>query len=412
MFELDMSQSVEYHYGLKVRIFPSSYQKLQIKRSSDASRFIYNELVAIDKELNLLRKVKTYISIVEQRIQQLEARRKSFVKIADFHPWLNDPLIDSLAKSSAMRAYQTAWKRFRDVSGTGTPSFHKKSYEETYQTCNQRSHDLFSGSIRFLDKNHVQLPKLGRIRIKNSQKFIFENGQDIKIGMTSVSKDSLGHYFVSFSLTSSKPFKTALKVNNNPVGIDLNTENFLTTSNGDVIDNPRYFRKSLKKLKKAQRILSRRARRAKVAKKSLRIAKNYQKQRLVVAQLQKQVFNKRQNFLHNVSTTLIKNHDQVIAEELRSKNMMRNHRLAMSIQDVGWRSFLTMLDYKALLYNRVVKTINPRNTTQTCSTCGYLLRDNHKLTLKDREWTCPQCDSHHVRDVNAAKNILAKGLTA
>ena len=407
-----VKQSSEYSYGLKVRIFPSSYQKLQIKRSSDASRFIYNELVAINKELYLLKQVGTYVSVVAQRIQQLEARRKSFVKIADFHPWLNDPLIDSLAKSNAIRAYQTAWKRFCNVQGTGTPNFHKKSYEEKYQTSNQRSHDLFSGNIRFLDKNHIQLPKLGRIRIKNSQKFIFEHGQDIKIGMTSVSKDSLGHYFASFSLTSSKPFKTALKTNNNPIGVDLNTENFLTTSNGDVIDNPRYFRKSLKKLKKAQRILSRRARRAKIAKKSLRFAKNYQKQRLVVAQLQKQVFNKRQNFLHNVSTTLIKNHDQVIAEELRSKNMMRNHRLAMSIQDVGWRGFLTMLDYKATLYNRLVKLVDPRNTTQTCSNCGYLLTDNHKLTLKDREWTCPHCHSHHVRDVNAAKNILAKGLTA
>jgi len=92
-----MSQSVnqptEYAYGLKVRIFPSSYQKLQIKRSSDASRFIYNELVAINKELYLLRKVKIYISAVQQRIQQLEARRKSFVKIADFHPWLKDSCI-------------------------------------------------------------------------------------------------------------------------------------------------------------------------------------------------------------------------------------------------------------------------------------------------------------------------------
>ena len=117
-----MSQSVkqptEYAYGLKVRIFPSSYQKLQIKRSSDASRFIYNELVAINKELYLLKQVKTYVSVVQQRIQQLEARSRSSMKIADFQPWLKDSLIDSLAKSNAIRAYQTAWKRFRDVPGT------------------------------------------------------------------------------------------------------------------------------------------------------------------------------------------------------------------------------------------------------------------------------------------------------
>ena len=79
---------------------------------------------------------------------------------------------------------------------------------------------------------------------------------------------------------------------------------------------------------------------------------------------------------------------------------------------MGWRGFLTMLDYKAKMYNRTFKTVNPRNTTQTCSTCGYLLTGNNKLTLKDREWTCPHCHSHHLRDVNAAKNILALGLSA
>ena len=406
------TESVKYFYGLKVRIYPSSYQKLQIKRSSDAARFIYNELVAIDKELYALEKVKTYITVVSKRIEQLKERRASFKQMEIFHPWLHDSLVDSLAKSNAMTAHKEAWKRYHDVPGTGVPKFHKKSYIHKYQTSNQKSKDLFSGSIRFLDKKHVRLPKLGPIRIKNSQKFIFENGSDIKIGKTVISKDSLNHYYASFTLISSKPFKKALTRSDKIVGIDLNTENFLTTSNADVVENPRYYRKSLKKLTKAQKVLSRRYRVAKKAGKSLRTSKNYQKQRLVVARLYQQVFNKRQNFLHNLSTTLIKNHDFVVAEELRSKNMMRNHRLAMSIQDVGWRSFLTMLDYKAELYNRDFKTIDPRNTTQTCSTCNYLLTGDEKLTLKDREWNCPQCHSHHVRDVNAAKNILAKGLIA
>ena len=109
--------------------------------------------------------------------------------------------------------------------------------------------------------------------------------------------------------------------------------------------------------------------------------------------------------------TLIKNHDQVIAEELRSKNMLRNHRLAMSIQDAGWRSFLSMLEYKAILYHKTFKTINPKNTTQTCSSCGHVLTGTQKLTLSDRKWTCPICNTFHVRDENAAKNILRIGLT-
>ncbi|WP_156407442.1 RNA-guided endonuclease InsQ/TnpB family protein, partial [Levilactobacillus parabrevis] len=106
----------------------------------------------------------------------------------------------------------------------------------------------------------------------------------------------------------------------------------------------------------------------------------------------------------------IKNHDLVVAEELRSKNMLQNHALAMSITDVGWRTLLAMLSYKADLYGRKFLTINPRNTTQTCSDCGHVLTDKNKLTLADRKWTCPSCGTFHVRDHNAAKNILAKGL--
>ncbi|WP_156407466.1 RNA-guided endonuclease InsQ/TnpB family protein, partial [Levilactobacillus parabrevis] len=109
-------------------------------------------------------------------------------------------------------------------------------------------------------------------------------------------------------------------------------------------------------------------------------------------------------------TALIKNHDLVVAEELRSKNMLRDHALAMSIADVGWRTLLDMLTYKAALYGRRLLTVNPRNTTQTCSHCGNVMTGKNKLALADRKWTCPNCGAFHVRDHNAAENILAKGL--
>ncbi|MDO7806575.1 transposase, partial [Lactiplantibacillus pentosus] len=177
------------------------------------------------------------------------------------------------------------------------------------------------------------------------------------------------------------------------VGIDLNTDNFLTDSNGNVVANPRYYRSIKGKLAKAQRKLSRRALRAKKEQRPLRNSKNYQKQRALVATLQRKVANRRNNFLHLVSTTLIKNHDLVVAEELRSKNMLRNHALAMSIADVGWRTLLGMLSYKAKLYNRQFVTISPRNTTQTCHECGFVMGNagTKKLTLNDRDWTCPKC---------------------
>lgn len=181
---------------------------------------------------------------------------------------------------------------------------------------------------------------------------------------------------------------------------------------GNVVANPRYYRSMRSKLAKAQRKLSRRATRAKKEHRLLRRSANYQRQRRVVANLQRKVANQRHNFLQLLSTILIKNHDLVVAEELRSKNMLRNHALAMSISDVGWRTFLDMLAYKANLYNRKFITVNPRNTTQTCSQCQFVMGtdETHKLILKDRDWTCPRCQTHHIRDWNAAKNILAKGL--
>lgn len=216
-------------------------------------------------------------------------------------------------------------------------------------------------------------------------------------------------------LASEQPFVN--KVNNETatsIGIDLNIDNFLTDSEGKIVANPRYYRSVKGTLAKAQRKLSRRALRAKKEHKPLSNAKNYQKQRNVVAAIQRKIAYRRKNFLHLVSITLIKKHDLVVAEELRSKNTLRNHALAMSISDVGWRTLLGMLAYKADLYGQKFITVNPRNTTQTCSACGFVMGTGttNKLTLADRDWTCPQCETYHIRDHNAAKNILAKGIAS
>ncbi len=132
---------------------------------------------------------------------------------------------------------------------------------------------------------------------------------------------------------------------------------------------------------------------------------------MLVAELHAKAMNQRHNFLRQVPTALIKNHDLAVAEELRSKNMLKNHALALSISDVDWRTFLGMLTYKADLYGHQFITISPRNTTQTCHNCVFVMGtdDTKKLTLADREWTCPNCGTRHIRDWNAAKNILDKG---
>ncbi|MEY8736523.1 RNA-guided endonuclease InsQ/TnpB family protein [Lactobacillus sp. AN1001] len=407
---------LSYHYGIKIRIYPSSQQKQIIKLNSDIARTVYNKLIAIDKELYQLNLVKLPLDIVVKRIVELK-KRKNYKNLINHFQYMQNKNIDSLTIANAKQNYQKAWNMYKKVHQAGTPKFHKKRYAEKYQTNAQygkgANMDVFSSTgVKFLDMKHIQLPKLGRIRISGSHRKLLDHKQDIRMGTVTVSKSVDDKYFVSMQLGSDTPFVEKKKVTNSQIGVDLNTDNFLTDSEGNIIANPRYYRFIKGKLAKAQRKLSRRQLRAKKDGCNLRNAKNYQKQRLVVAKLQARVRRQRNNFLHKVSTELINNHDLVVAENLRGKNMLKNHALAMSISDVGWRTFLQMMEYKANLYGRTFITVDPKNTTQICSDCGFIMGKDgsSKLTLADRKWTCPNCHKHHIRDWNAAKNILAKGL--
>ena len=406
---------MQYQYGLKMRCYPSDQQKQLIKINSDASRFIYNEMVAIGKELMQLRRVKLPIDTVQDRIKQLTMRQNA-KQMSNHHQFLEDRRIDSLAKANTIQNYRKAWNAFRKVHTVGVPKFHRKNYRWRYQTnCQypgQKIALLTNGTVCFLDNSHVKVPKIGLLRVVGSQARLLKRMCETRIGTVTLTKDPADRFFLSVQLASDESFVKVSKANRGHIGIDLNTNNFLTDSDGNTVPNPRYYRTIKGKLAKEQRILSRRQRRAKKEHRSLRDSKNYQKQRLLVAKLHAKVMNQRHNFLQQISTALIKNHDLVVAEELRSKNMLKNNALALSISDVGWRSFFGMLAYKADLYGRQFITISPRNTTQTCHNCGFVMGTNGtaKLTLADRKWTYPNCNTHHIRDWNAAKNILDKGI--
>lgn len=406
---------MEYHYGLKMRCYPSDQQKQVIKANSDASRFVYNEMVAIGKELMQLKRVKLPIDTVQDRIEQLTLRQNA-KQMSNHYQFLEDKRIDSLAKANAIQNYRKAWNAFRKVHTAGVPKFHRKSYRWRYQTncqySGQKTALLTNGTVCFLDSNHVKVPKIGRLRVSGSQTRLLRRTCETRIGTVTLTKDPADRFFLSMQLASDDPFVKSVKSNQGPIGIDLNTDNFLTTSEGEIVNNPRYYRTIKGRLAKEQRVLSRRQRRAKKENRPLRKSKNYQKQRLLVAKLMAKVRDRRQDFLHNRSMALIKNHDLVVAEELRSKNLLKNHALAMSIADVGWRTFLQMLTYKANLYGKTFITVNPANTTQTCHNCSFVMgtEGTDKLTLADREWDCPHCGVHHIRDHNAAQNILDKGI--
>lgn len=195
---------------------------------------------------------------------------------------------------------------------------------------------------------------------------------------------------------------------NSAIGIDLGITDFAILSDGQKIDNNKFTTKMAQKLKREQRKLSKRALLAKKKSINLLEVKNCQKQKRKVARLHEKVMNQRNDFLNKLITEIIKNHDIICIEDLNTKGMLRNHKLAKSISDVSWSSFVTKLQYKADWYGReIIKIDKWFPSSQVCSECGH---QDTKKSLGIREWTCPICHTHHDRDINASINILTEGL--
>lgn len=446
---LPRMNALKYHFGLQMQCYPSAGQQKLIDFNANNDRFLYNRDVAINRaqysrkllmvenQWKTNRKLpfgiryrKAYWDVIRFLpfrlnwlvIKEIDAQIKDS-QLKHHYPWFDNKLTDSLVAKNVHMKFRTALHLMK-VTGNSWPNFHKKGYRLTYQTsCSytgKQGTNLFTGSVRFLDVNHLWVPKLGRIRVAGSQKRILDRSRQqlMRIGTVTICHRADGKFTISLQLGSNQPFVNVDKQLKHRLedwkllGIDLNTENFLTASDGQVVDNPRYYKHALAKLRKLQRAVSRKQRRAKKEHRSLRTAKNYQKNRQRLAKIQQHIKDSRKNFVNQVSYDLIKNHDLVVTEQLQSRNLLKNHALAQSISDVGWRSFIAALNYKADLYGKISLQVNPRYTTQVCHTCGFRMgtHDTKKLTLADRQWTCPQCGTYHVRDYNASLNILACGV--
>lgn len=405
-----------YHIGLKLRIYPSDKQKKIIKMNGGASRYIYNKLVADNNEMYELKKSSSFSIADRNRLEFLESIHSSKSNMLIMIPFLSQKEIDSDMICNAVQNYQNAWNQYKKVKGASVPTFHKKDNTYFYKTSNHygkiRNDGLKDGSIYFIDENHINLPKIGRIRFKGSKKLVdkvlnFPYG--IRVGSTSIEMDNLGLCYISISLASDYSFYDEYDKTNASIGIDLNLSNFLADSDGNIIDSPKFLKKSEAKLKKEQKKLSRKYEAAKKDKRKYYECKNYQDQRFKVAKIHKRVSNQRKDFYNVLANDLVKNHDYIFAEDLKIKNMIKNHKLAKAISDSGWRSFLTILEWTAIKRNKTFILVDPKNTTQMCSTCGVI--SDEKIILGIEEWTCPNCGKHHIRDINAAINIKSKGLS-
>lgn len=364
------------HKSYKFRLKPTAEQKTYFAKTFGCTRAIWN-MMLYDK-----------IAYYEETGKALTTTPAQY---KDDKPWLKE--VDSLALANAQVNLNRAYKDFFNQN-KGFPNFKKKSHKQSYTTNNNQRY----GTIAVQD-GKVKLPKIGWVDIIDHRPI---SG---KIKSATITMTTTGKYYISILCETIIP---PLPQTGSSVGIDLGLENFAILSTGEKVGNQHYFEKSAKKLAKEQRKLSRIRKLAEEANRDLSECKNYQKQRRKVAKIHEKVANQRRDFLHKLSTSIIKNHDKICIETLSSKILMKNRRLAKAISDVSWSEFVRLLQYKADWYDKtVIKISRWYPSSQLCSSCGH---NSGKKPLHIREWTCPECHVHHDRDINASINILNEGL--
>ena len=354
----------------KYRIYPNNAQKVFFAKCFGCVRFFYNK--SLDDMNEIYKTTGKFKNLTPASYKE----DYSFLKE-----------VDSLALANAQLNRNIAFKDFmkqRYKNKKDKPNFKSKRNDQSYTTNNQ-------GSVKISDNHrYISIPKCSRIRIKMHRTFMGT------IKSITVSRTTDNKYYMSLLVeTEIEP----LKESSHMIGLDLGIKDLIVDSNGNKYKNHKYLTKSQEKLAREQRKLS----------KMVKGSNNRNKQRIKIARLHKKIQNQRNDYLHKLSKKIIDENQVIVLEDLKVKDMEQNNKLARNITDASWSRLVYMLTYKANWYGRtVIKVPNNYPSSQLCSICGY--KNSITKDLAIRKWVCPKCGTVHDRDINAAQNILSKGI--
>lgn len=387
----------------KYRLYPNLQQKELLNKTFGCCRFVYNYMLKLYKDVNeygddlmfKLPEERTYDSKEQGEHIYMNQYDMSMVltSIKNDYLFLNE--VSSQALQQSFRHLLDGLNRCYKKQNK-FPNFKKKKYAESYTETHYEISKIPYNTNIPLNKNFkldsdyffIKLNKIGWVRTKGCKR----NPLQGKLKSVTVSKDNIGNYYVSI-LMETEIYKSRQR--NSKISIDLGLKHFCTFPDGTKIENPHFLEHALTRLKHEQRLLSRKK----------KDSKRREKQRLKVAKLHKRVANLRSNFIHQLSSKIVKENQFIYVEDLNVESIRKDY--GRSIDDVSWSKFISLLEYKSKLYDCVfIKVSRWFPSSKKCSHCGFI---NKELKLSDREWICPCCKEHHDRDVNAAKNIFSQG---
>ena len=382
-----MQQLVKVRYRIRIR--PNKRQFRQIMQFAGCSRFVYNHLLSIQKELS-----EAGLKLINTK--EMETEIKSLKQEYD---WLDACDAASIQQSriDLQRAFNNFFKGLNNTYSQkyGYPQFQSKHRNISFRTpYNNGRADVVGRKLK--------LPKIGLIPIKTRTIPSYE-----RLTSVTIIVEPSGKVYASLAVEKLVADKAET---GKATGIDLGLESFITLSNGIKVPPFNFAKNNSNKIASMDRKLSKMRTKLEKADIDYRDASNYQKYKQKVSKYKTHVANKRKDALHKLTTKLVTDYDYIVVEDLNVKNMSKNSRLAYAIQDAGWSMFVAMLKYKCKWYGKEFRKIGRFEPTSTvCSECGT----KHKEivnSLAVRQWTCPDCGTNHDRDINAAKNILTLGL--